>query len=89
MMARMTIRRDYGITMAPGLDFHLDPDDYDTVQDILAKLAAYEDTGLEPEQLLQPGDPCPCCGEPILTTDPLKLVMLSILKSTSTEDAAK
>lgn len=27
--------------------------------------------------LLKPGDPCPCCGEPILTNDPEKLLLLS------------
>ena len=35
--------------MADGYDFSIDPDDYDLVQEILARLAAYEDTGLEPE----------------------------------------
>lgn len=50
-MGRLTIRGDHGILMAPGYDFHIDPDDYDLVQEILARLAAYEDTGLEPEQI--------------------------------------
>ena len=50
-MERLTIRRDYGITMKPGYNFRIDPDDFDLVQEILAKLAAYEDTGLEPEEI--------------------------------------
>lgn len=29
--------------------------------------------------LLKPGDPCPCCGEPILTSDPDRLLLLSWL----------
>ncbi len=28
---------------------------------------------------LRPGGPCPCCGEPILTDDPDKLLLLSCL----------
>lgn len=28
---------------------------------------------------LKTGDPCPCCGEPILTTDPDALCLLSLL----------
>lgn len=50
-MERLTIRRDYGITMADGYDFGIDPDNYDLVQEILARLAAYEDTGLTPEEI--------------------------------------
>lgn len=26
---------------------------------------------------LKPGDPCPCCGRPIKTSDPDKLLVLS------------
>lgn len=37
--------------MADGYDFSIDPDDYDLVQEILARLAAYENTGLEPEEV--------------------------------------
>ena len=48
-MERLTIRRDHGITMVPGYDFGIDPDDYDLVQEILNRLAQYEDTGLKPE----------------------------------------
>ena len=29
--------------------------------------------------VLKPGDPCPCCGQPILTHDPDKLLLLSLL----------
>lgn len=29
--------------------------------------------------LLKPGDPCPCCGMPILTDDPKRLLLLSCL----------
>lgn len=28
-------------------------------------------------KLLKPGDPCPCCGRPIKTSDPEKLMLLS------------
>lgn len=31
------------------------------------------------DKLLKPGDPCPCCGQPILTNDPDKLLLLSWL----------
>lgn len=50
-MKRLTQRHDHGIKMAAGYDFGIDPDDYDLVQEILARLAAYEDTGLEPEEI--------------------------------------
>lgn len=30
-------------------------------------------------ELLKPGDPCPCCGEPIQTNDPDRLLVLSWL----------
>lgn len=39
--------------LAEGYDFRIEPDDYDLVQDVLARLAAYEDTGLEPEQVTE------------------------------------
>ena len=42
-MKRLTERHDHGIKMAAGYDFGIDPDDYDLVQKILAKLAVYED----------------------------------------------
>lgn len=29
-MERMTIRGDHGVYMAPGWDFHIDPDDYES-----------------------------------------------------------
>ena len=50
-MERLTIRRDHGVTMAEGFDFHIEVEEYDLVQEILDRLAAYEDTGLEPEQV--------------------------------------
>lgn len=31
------------------------------------------------EKLLKPGDPCPCCGMPIKTNDPDKLLVLNWL----------
>lgn len=31
------------------------------------------------DQILKPGDPCPCCGQPILTEDPDKLLLLTYL----------
>ena len=30
-------------------------------------------------KILKPGDPCPCCGNPIKTTDPHDLYVLSVL----------
>ena len=30
-------------------------------------------------KILKPGDPCPCCGKPIKTTDPADLFMLTVL----------
>ena len=29
------------------------------------------------EQMLKPGDPCPCCGQPIKVSDPELLMLLS------------
>ena len=29
--------------------------------------------------ILKPGDPCPCCGNPIKTTDPDDLYFLSVM----------
>ena len=52
-MERLTCRMDHGIIMQTGYDFSIDPDDYDLVQKILGRLAAYEDTGLEPEKVNQ------------------------------------
>lgn len=31
------------------------------------------------DSVLKPGDPCPCCGQPIITHDPDKLLLLSWL----------
>lgn len=53
-MERMTIRGDHGVYMAPGWDFHIDPDDYELVQKVLDRLAAYEDTCLTPEDITKP-----------------------------------
>lgn len=50
-MERLTIRGDHGIYMADGYDFEINPDDYDLVQKILDRLAAYEDTGMDPEEI--------------------------------------
>ncbi|MBQ7778364.1 MAG: hypothetical protein IJ396_05595 [Oscillibacter sp.] len=30
-------------------------------------------------KFLKPGDPCPCCGNPIKTTDPQDLYALTVL----------
>lgn len=30
-------------------------------------------------RMLRAGDPCPCCGQPIQTTDPLKLAVLTAI----------
>lgn len=30
--------------------------------------------------MLKPGDPCPCCGQPIKTTDPEILALLTYIK---------
>ena len=31
-------------------------------------------------KMLRPGDPCPCCGQPIKTTDPAILAMLTHIR---------
>lgn len=30
-------------------------------------------------KVLKPGDPCPCCGQPIQTDDPVMLVALTCI----------
>ena len=50
-MKRITVRRKNGVTLAPGWDFCIDPEDYDLVQKLLTRLAEYEDTGLEPSEI--------------------------------------
>lgn len=30
--------------------------------------------------MLRPGDPCPCCGQPIKTTDPAILAVLTHIR---------
>ena len=30
--------------------------------------------------ILKTGDPCPCCGQPIQTTDPITLGLLTVVK---------
>lgn len=30
--------------------------------------------------ILRPGDPCPCCGQPIKTTDPALLRLLTLMR---------
>lgn len=53
-MERMTIRGDHGVYMAPGWDFRIDSDDYELVQKVLDRFAAYEDTCLAPEDITKP-----------------------------------
>lgn len=48
---RVTRRIFSGILVREDLDFRMDPDDADQVQTILERLAAYEDTGLEPDEV--------------------------------------
>lgn len=48
---RMTKRMDNGILLRPAFDIRIDPDDYDRAQAVLERLAAYEDTGLEPDEV--------------------------------------
>ena len=47
---RMTKRMDNGILLRSAFDIRVDPDDYDRAQAVLERLAAYEDTGLEPDE---------------------------------------
>ena len=54
-MERMTIRKaivmkSY-VMMEDGYDFRVEAEDFELVQKILDRLAAYEDTGLEPEKV--------------------------------------
>ena len=42
-MSRITVRGDHGIFMVEGWDFEINPDQYDHVQKVLERLAAYED----------------------------------------------
>lgn len=53
-MERMTIRGDHGVYMASGWDFRIDSDDYELVQKVLDRFAAYEDTYLAPEDITKP-----------------------------------
>ena len=39
--------------------------------------------------ILKPGDPCPCCGQPIKTRDPDKLLLLSQLAEITGNRPAK
>ena len=32
------------------------------------------------KSMLKPGDPCPCCGQPIKTTDPVILALLTHIR---------
>ena len=36
--------------------------------------------------MLKPGDPCPCCGQPIKTTDPAILAMLTHIRDSRVND---
>lgn len=42
-MDRMTIRGDHGVFLEPHWDFCIDPNDYDLLQQILGRLAIFED----------------------------------------------
>lgn len=83
-MERLTNRRDYGITMAPGYDFSIDPDDYDLVQKILTKLAAYEDLEAQGRLMVLP---CPMGGtiymivtkRPKMTAPPFSFIKVTEL----------
>lgn len=50
-MNRITVRGDHGIFMADGWDFEINHRQYDHVQKVLDRLAAYEDTGFEPNEI--------------------------------------
>ena len=39
-----------------------------------------ESTSMDEVVILKPGDPCPCCGKPIVTKSRRDLVLLTILK---------
>ena len=56
-MERLTIRGDHGVYMAPGWDFHIDPDDYELVQKVLDRIATFEDllerVEMEPQELVE------------------------------------
>ena len=56
-MDRMTIRGDHGVFLEPKWDFGIDPDDYDTVQKILGRLAMFEDllenNDMEPDEFVK------------------------------------
>lgn len=55
-MDRMTIRGDHGVFLEPHWDFCIDPNDYDLLQQILGRLAIFEDLledqDMEPEEFV-------------------------------------
>ena len=51
-MERITRRFGTGVMVRKDLDFRIEPEDYDLVQTVLGQLAAYEDTGLKPEEIM-------------------------------------
>lgn len=56
MMDRMTIRGDHGVFLEPHWDFCIAPNDYDLLQQILGRLAIFEDLledqDMEPEEFV-------------------------------------
>ena len=38
--------------------------------------------------MLKPGDPCPCCGQPIKTNDPAILALLTYIQECGVNQAA-
>lgn len=77
-MERLTIRRDHGVTMPKGFDFRIEEEDYDLVQEVLERLAAYEDTGLEPEDISRVFNEVSCAklAAQLLGTTPERLAEL-------------
>lgn len=55
-MDRITIRGDHGVFLEPHWDFCIDPNDYDLLQQILGRLAIFEDLledqDMEPEEFV-------------------------------------
>lgn len=44
---------------------------------------------MDDTKLLKTGDLCPCCGQPIKTTDPLLLQLLTRIKAEMEQEAAQ
>ena len=61
-MERLTRYTDYEILLEKGLDILVEePEDFDNLQHVLSVLAAYEDTGLTPEQIMELKKQIPPC----------------------------